>query len=468
MEVSLHFRFLRALFPLLAIRQRRRFENALRDPKKAQERVLGEILTLTKRYRLPESPTDYSSYPLDQSWTTESVKFYETTSGNSGKKKPIPYTPSLLKSFQAMFLLWVDDILKYRKLETGKLFISISPKLESMGMNSDLDYLNPWMRFLLSPMISAAPADFIAQDGPEFFRKIAARLLADTKLESISVWSPTYLISLLEFIHQHSDAWAIDAATKAKIQKQNWYAVWPHLKFISCWVDGSSKWSAQHLKDLLPNVVIQGKGLLATEGPMTVPWTQAMGCVPLWTEVYLEFIDDSGQLLPLYTMKPQQEGEIVLSTKGGLLRYRIGDIVRCTHLYQQTPVLKFIRRAGETSDLVGEKLDASILNDVFADLPRGKWLMVANIDHYVFVSDFKIRAMEIEDRLRKAFHYGLARELNQLRPVEVKFVPELVNNLASYYADRKIKVGDIKERLLWGDGEILNYLDSAESPDSFL
>ncbi len=474
MEVNLRLSLVRSAIHLITFRQRRRFENALRNPKKYQQRVLGDILNLTKLSRLPEQPTEFRNYPSDESWTIEPILFFETTSGNSGKKKSIPYTSSLLKSFQNLFLLWVDDVLQSHNLKTGKLFISVSPKLESLGMNSDLDYLSPWLRKLLGHFLTASPSDFVANDGHDFFRKIAIRLLNDSRLESISIWSPTYFLSLLSFIEENVNDFVnlVSPSVVANVRIQNWNGIWPELKIISCWTDGSSLIPAQRLKEIFPAVNVQGKGLLSTEAPMTIPWTRANGCVPLWSEVYLECIDVLGNIKPLCDIAVGDDVEILVSTKGGLLRYRMGDIVRCTHFYKATPVLKFVRRAGDVSDLVGEKLDSAIVQDLFSDLLNGRlnghWFLVANSDHYVFVSDFEIDTQEIERRLNQSFHYGLARELKQLKSARVRCISDLGRRLMVYYADRRIKLGDIKERLLWTDSQILSFLESSRSPEPSL
>lgn len=470
MEVNLRLSLVRSAIHLITFRQRRRFENALRNPKKYQQQVLGDILNLTKMSRLPEQPTEYKNYPSDESWTIEPIRFFETTSGNSGKKKSIPYTSSLLKSFQNLFLLWVDDVLQSYSLKTGKLFISISPKLESLGMNSDLEYLNPWLRKLLGHFLTASPSDFVASDGDDFFRKIAIRLLNDPRLESISIWSPTYFLSLLNFIEENVSDFVtlVSASTLENIRIQNWNGIWPELKIISCWTDGSSLTPAQRLKEIFPAVNIQGKGLLSTEAPMTIPWIQANGCVPIWSEVYLECIDVQGNIKPLYDIAVGDDVEVLVSTKGGLLRYRMGDIVRCTHFYKATPVLKFVRRAGDVSDLVGEKLDSAIVQELFSDLPCGRWFLAANKDHYIFVSDFEIDNQEIERRLGQSFHYGLARELKQLKSAHVRCIPDLGRRLMMYYADRRIKLGDIKECLLWTDSQILSFLESSRSSEPSL
>ncbi len=70
----------------LAWKARTQFSKSLENPKKAQEKVLREILALSGKEKLPDVPTLFTDYLTDQSWTLELVEFYETTSGNSEKK----------------------------------------------------------------------------------------------------------------------------------------------------------------------------------------------------------------------------------------------------------------------------------------------------------------------------------------------------------------------------------------------
>jgi hypothetical protein len=455
MEVKLNLKIARFIIHILAWKARANFNVALDKPKQAQEKLLIEILKLSGKEKLPNVPTQFCDYPSDQSWTSESIKFYETTSGNSQKRKLIPYTPSLLKSFQSLFLIWVDDILTHQNLESGKLFISISPKFESLGMSSDLDYLSPFMQNLLNRFLVVPQADFVAKDGNEFFAQLSKRLLECRDLECISIWSPSYLISLLDFI-------------KANHKVEGWHTVWPNLKLISCWVDGSSQAQAAQLRSLFPRAVIQPKGLLATEAPISVPWTQAMGCVPLWTEVYLEFIDTDGQIRPLYEMQPRQSSEVLVSTKGGLLRYKLNDLIECGYYFKNSPVVKFVRRVGDVSDLVGEKLDSTGLLRAFSSFAGVNWIVIANRDHYVFASDQAIDPIDVEIKLKEIFHYALARELGQLKPVVSVCVDNLSMQVSEFYASKRIKLGDIKAKILWTDPEILNYLQNLQLYDSSL
>ncbi len=102
--------------------------------------------------------------------------------------------------------------------------------------------------------------------------------------------------------------------------------------------------------------MLQGKGLLATEAPITVPLVQASGCVPLVDEVFLELEDNSGRFHLLTEVEKSKEYSVIVTQPGGLLRYRLGDRVRVSGRYRGTPLLEFVGRADVECDLVGEKI----------------------------------------------------------------------------------------------------------------
>ena len=119
--VSLPFSLVKASLHLLADHKRRNFIEACKNPAYAQNELKKKILS-NSIFPFPDQPTDYKTY-TGKTLTHEKVKFYETTSGSTGAKKQIPYTKSLLSSFQNMFLLWAHDLLFHSglNLKSGKL-----------------------------------------------------------------------------------------------------------------------------------------------------------------------------------------------------------------------------------------------------------------------------------------------------------------------------------------------------------
>lgn len=438
---------------------RKDFRQAQRDPVAAQQKVLQQILKLSGIDRLPSEPTDFTDYPKMKSWTREPVLFFEMTSGSSGIKKPIPYTKSLRTSFQNLFLLWIDDLLTTIPFGTGRFYMSVSPQLESLGMTSDLEYLNPFLQKLLNRFLITRPSDLQARNGRQFQRQMALRLLQAEDLEGISVWSPTAFLATLDVMVSEASFFesrvAADRLTLAK--NQDWEALWPNLKLISCWGDGSSTGSYQQLRQKFPSVRFQKKGLLATEAPMTIPLMAARDAVPLWTEVYFEYLEN-GLILPLTEIAQGQEVELLISTKGGCLRYRLGDRVRCTFKETSNLCLEFLGRGQGSVDLVGEKFSEDQVYQILRTLKTSGWMLVPRQDGYVFVSDTPVSSESVEQALRASHHYALARELGQLRAVQVDTDANLMNAYFDFCQQRGQRRGDIKDRYLLPNSEFLDFL----------
>jgi hypothetical protein len=444
--------------------------------------------------------------------TKEAVVCYERTSGSSGAVKWIPYTRSLLSSFNLMFCYWAWDLITHGpRLQTGRLYFCISPQLQhsqdsqptdrplANALQDDSDYLAPLLKALLRPFWVGLAVPRRVQRVEVFQHALAIALLEAPLLEIISVWSPSFLQVQLDYIRDHREALIHQARlTPARVQilqqeQIAWTELWPHLKLVSCWASHHSHAGARQLQGQFPGVWIQGKGLLATEAPLTLPWIQAGGAVPLVNQVFFEFEPEvgfepepevgfepgaepgfepgfgpecepplpSGQMLLLHQVQVGRCYRVVISQRGGLYRYCLGDRVRVTHFYHGTPCLEFVGRSGSTSDLVGEKLQEAFVQSCFAQ--AGLDVAIAGLipqllpqPHYHLLLDGEwlrrdLRdpgaiAAELEQALRRNPHYAWARELGQLRSLQVQGVERLAVSLA---ARSSARWGDFKYRALY-------------------
>jgi hypothetical protein len=342
--------------------------------------------------------------------------------------------------------------------------------------------LNPWMRGLLKRFFVVPPAIKRLSDADDFKHALAVLLLAEARLEALSIWNPSLLEVLLDFIEAHHAA-LLDDLQQGSIRRDgfthkfkrasherlalldeqpiDWARIWPHLKLISCWTDANARAAARQIAKRFPSVFIQGKGLLATEAPMTLPLIAARGCVPMVGEVFYEFIDDSGRLSRLHELEAGREYEIIVTPRGGFARYRIGDRVRVTHFYQSTPCLEFIGRSDGVCDLVGEKLIESFVQSRLSQLvdssSRFQTLLpvmaARGPSHYVLVmdelaGDVNGFAKKLDEAFCEAHHYQLARRLGQLAPLRVCVAPAARNAYYGYFISKGMKWGDIKHQCL--------------------
>ena len=476
-----------------------KFLHTLDNPQKMQQSVQQEIV-----YRLAKSEygkflginsiADWHRIPIVeyqdiQEWiekqkkikapilTPDPILFYEKTSGSSGAAKWIPYTQSLRSSFNHMFCVWAYDLIQHGpKFSTGKIYFCISPQMGNdattesgvkVGLKDDSEYLDGWLRQFLSPFLVSPPGINSLRNPEEFKNKLSQTLLLEENLEIISIWSPSFLKVHLDYIQEHQKRLVSELGNKLSPERQKlllkpeipWTKLWRELKLISCWDSGNAADGAGFLRSLFPGVTIQGKGLLATEAPITIPLIAAQGCVPLIDEVFFEFTDEKGNIHRLHELEMGNVYKIIISQKGGLYRYRIGDRVRVTHFYKNTPCLEFLGRSEEISDLVGEKLHSEFVREIIDSLPLEgtffKSLVPATFpqEHYILLLDTAKQpadaiARQLDDALMRSHHYKKARLLGQLSPVRVIVSTQIPETLTMYKTQSGSNWGDLKHQLL--------------------
>jgi hypothetical protein len=419
--------------------------------------------------------------------TGEPVRLFEPTSGSSGGEKLIPYTRLLQKQFQRGINAWLANLFTcYPSLRGGRAYWSISPAAQTarrtaagipIGFEHDAQYLGQGMAWLLEQLLVVPSAVSRLRDMENFRYVTLLHLLAAEDLRLISVWSPTFLTSLLEPLDKWLDSLCRDLATgrvtwpnaettamrrgrrrdprrAGQLQRifsaatgraEQLRATWPHLQLISCWADASAAPYADSLCELFPQAVLQPKGLLATEGLVTIPWSGAVAAALAVRSHFFEFeaVDAGGApVAPPVAAHQLQAGEkyqVLLTTGGGLYRYRLGDIVEVAGFLQQCPLLRFLGRSGGISDLVGEKVSEmhlrAILQRVWSHFdvrprfallaPRRtsppRYCLYVECDELTDARRVELAA-KIESGLHENPHYRHAVALKQLAPAEVRVV----------------------------------------------
>ncbi|MGI6496578.1 MAG: GH3 family domain-containing protein [Kiritimatiellia bacterium] len=343
------------LWYLACLPRWRRFRAALRNPAAAQRQVLARLLHDNRdsefgrrhQFRTIRSPDEFAArVPLAEyddfapaieearrtghyALAAETPFLLEPTSGTSGTPKLIPATRASRREFARAVQPWIADLYReYPALFRGRQYWVVSPAApvpESLrdgairvGFSADADYLGPVAR-------RAA-------------RHVLASSLDETEnLRLISVWHPSYLARATS-----------DFQTGAG-------ARWPRLRLVSCWTDGNARLWAERLRGAFPDVSVQGKGLLATEGCVTIPFQGGLPCAV--RSHFLEFIDArTHSVHGVADLQAGSEYSVVLTTGAGLWRCRLHDRVRVTGFMEATPCLEFQGKDNAVSDLVGEKL----------------------------------------------------------------------------------------------------------------
>ncbi len=145
--------------------------------------------------------------------THDPITLLEPTSGTSAGEKLIPYNTPLRRQFQRAVAAWVFDLLWHRPaLRTGRAYWSISPAMGNVrqtpagipvGFDDDAAYLGRVVRTLVEQLLVVPSAVTRLADIESFHYCTLWFLLQADDLTSISIWNPSFLLSLLMPL----DAW---------------------------------------------------------------------------------------------------------------------------------------------------------------------------------------------------------------------------------------------------------------------
>ena len=397
--------------------------------------------------------------------TSSPVRTLEPTSGSSAAAKLIPYTPELQREIRRAVAPWIVDLYAHRpRLALGTAYWSItplaldeaSPGPVRVGFEEDSEYLGGfWGR--LADATLAVPGSVRHLRDPDAFRYATLKfLLLRRDLSLISVWHPSFLLLLLEALPRFWDALVRDVGRRELegLSPDEPPRIWPKLGLISCWGDAHAALSLPELSRAFPGVEIQPKGLLATEGFVTIPFR---GEWPLAVRShFFEFLpEDGGSPRFAWELEEGRIYSVVLTTGGGLYRYRLQDRVRVEGFLESTPSLRFLGKEGHVSDLRGEKLHESFVAGVLARVfegiaPRFAMLAPGEEAEYILFLETETPlpaglAERLDEELSANPHYRLCRALGQLAAVRIRLLaPGAFARYLHRCRERGQRWGDVK------------------------
>jgi hypothetical protein len=448
--------------------------------------------------------------------TEEPVLMFQPTSGTTGGRRLVPYTRSLQREYQRLVGAWIGDL--YAGLPAicrGRAYWSVTPAMTDcertrgglrIGFDDDTEYLGMVQRWMARRVLAVSPEIAKENDIDRFRYRTLRALLAAEDLALISIWSPTFLLSLLDGLEtlgprivrdlRHGSSSGIPWNERPRPSKlhraradaierildrrgqEAWQCkrLWPHLTCLSCWMDGASALPARQLERSCDGVFMQPKGLLATEAAVSFPILGQSGCGLAIRSHFFEFQRDTAPDLPPLLAHELKWGEyyrIVVTTGGGLYRYPLHDTVEVVGWLRTCPLLRFMGRSNQTSDLVGEKLSEAFVQgcvnralvdqaraavtfamlvpcQVAADQPWGASHYELRLEWEEGNLDLTALQEDLEQQLQSNPHYRYARQLGQLGPVRIVRLPGPPGTAWLSYENqlrqRGLSIGAIKPR----------------------
>jgi hypothetical protein len=174
----------------------------------------------------------------------------------------------------------------------------------------------------------------------------------------------------------------------------------------------------------LPQASLQPKGLLATEACVSIPFA---GRKPLAIRShFFEFVDAEQNVRTAWELEQGASYSVVVTTGGGLYRYRLRDRVVVDGRVEATPSIRFVGKEDSVSDLRGEKLSEAFVAEILGRLlpelaPDAGFAMLApslntKVPRYQLYME---SAAPGHDRLQARLEAELARNPNYAHCVQL-------------------------------------------------
>lgn len=443
--------------------------------------------------------------------THEPVRLLEPTSGSTAATKYVLYTATLQAEFQRGIAPWIVSLYRHDpQLLRGQSYWSVSPVLRRdaraaggipIGFEEDSAYFGLLQGQLIRAGLAVPGLVKLIEEIDAFRYVTLLFLLRSPALTLISVWKPTFLTLLLQRLPgwwlQLADdiasgtlrspaplpadlarrlarlnprdpqrASAIRRAGRAASLGELTVRLWPQPRLISCWTEAGAARHAAELMTLLPGVPLQGKGLLATEGLVSLPLVGVDGAALAVRSHFFEFLPmDQAQATPLLAHQLARGGvyALVLTTGGGFYHYQLEDLVEVLGYRGTCPLLRCVGKAAHIADHFGEKLNErhvrSALDRLLRrdDLQPGFAMVACEVAspspaYTLFIQaeradDARLIALgaELEQALQENYHYRYCRALGQLAPLRVfRVTGQALETYVAVCQAHGQRLGDIK------------------------
>lgn len=338
----------------------------------------------------------------ESSVTMETPVMYARTSGTTGEPKRVPITPSVLAGLRAAqraasyFQHRACPMFRGRVLALGGAMREETlPGGVPCGSVTGLIYAT--MPAVVRAKYVVPPEVFAIEDADLKYAVVTRLALQHADMTAVSTANPSTFLRLRDHVRAHwselvaeletgafaaadalppEQASAVRAAlipsperaralrAAADIAEPTVGQLWPKLAGVVTWTGGSCGLAADAVRQALePTVRMIEAGYVASEfrGTVIADVDRSLG-LPLLDDVFFEFVPveawDAGRrdTLLLHEIEEGAEYQVIVTTRAGLARYWINDVVRAGPPIGRTPSLSFVRKGRGVTSITGEKL----------------------------------------------------------------------------------------------------------------
>lgn len=448
--------------------------------------------------------------------TRKTIKNYAMTSGTTGIKKYIPQSPETAINYFKVICIFVNqclDALRLRNVSTFNIRgfcnteITESPKSDGREYSSSniSGYAAGSVKNFL-PIFTQMPADVIGCgeiEDKEYVKSRYAlqlrgiRFIVGVFMSPIS-FSIEYIQKNMEMLIDDIEKGTINPEIKMSESIRNKLVsklkpdpvranelraimnspsdepfisrIWPEMSFVAAIGTGDFEpFTKAVLSQCDSDVTVCHSVYAASEALIAFAIKPNEACyLPLVDSAFYEFIpveeNESDRILLMNELEVGKFYEIVVTTKAGLYRYRLKDVIRVVGYEGETPLIKFAYRANLVTNICGTHITNDDLSDGVKKLEKQYGLNAVDFSLYpkmdpadshleLYIEFNKDVDKETADSIERSFEdnikqlntaYVYARDIGQLQPAQVHI---LKNNTYYDYRNDQIAHGASSNQL---------------------
>lgn len=447
-------------------------------------------------------------------FTAESVFMFNITSGTTAEPKYIPVTKTGINQLNKLLRLWVIKALNKHPFMLDKGIMHITGAAVEGKCNSGIPYgsasgqVNDNIPRLMKKAF-VVPTDTTRIQDYDLKYYILARFALEKDVSFIATPNPLTLLKFAEVSTQKGEeiirsihnGWFSESVTDCsvsgnsnippeilqsikpnktraafleKILKEKGELKPVHclksLSLIGCWLSGSVGFHAKDLNQFYGDIPVRDLGYAASEGMMSLHVEDGTpyGILATGNNFY-EFIpehqidSDNPDILLAHQLEPGKCYKIIITNANGLYRYDLNDIIKVKNYYLGTPVISFLRKAGNIFNLTGEKLH---LNHCLSAIKNLQSELSINIHQFRIVPDDSNSCHEFLIDLKTEVSNDFIKE---------KLIPALDKSLCSMNAEYDLqrksnKLNSPHIHIMtpsWVDEETQRHLNSGKRETQF-
>jgi GH3 auxin-responsive promoter len=236
----------------------------------------------------------------------------------------------------------------------------------------------------------------------------------------------------------HGDRLAYLRTLIGQASKLDLATLWPELRAVITWTGGNCSVLIPKLRSFLSSeMAVIEMGYLSSEclGSLNMDVSENR-CIPTFQEHVFEFIEvnDGDDHVPdpvmLGDLCQGQKYQVLVTTRSGLYRYAMNDIVEVTGWFNRVPTIRFVQKGKGVTNITGEKLyEHQVVEAVEAVLRASGfacefYVMLADVhtagytlylEHAAVLGSF---SCEVDEQLaRLNIEYKAKRESGRLQPL---------------------------------------------------